>query len=165
MKKLPSILLLFITFNFCYSQSLVERWNQYNNRYEYFNSYGNIVAYKVYNQYKNQWEIFNVNSQNDYPKVQSSVNLPLIQQALVSKQQRYDKNKETIQSCINSIFDVFKTLANNNETYIKISNRFTNEYVNEINNIPYDLSSDAISSSILKYLLDGSKKIIREENN
>jgi hypothetical protein len=49
MKTIFLLLLCSIT----YAQQITEKWNEYEKRYEYFDSSGKMTAYKSYNRMKN----------------------------------------------------------------------------------------------------------------
>lgn len=108
-KSVLYFLLLFSTI--CFSQTMTEKWNSYKNRYEYFNSYGTMTAYKVYNSYLKQWETFTVtNSEN-----QNTFNTGLAMTVLEKRQNAYNEGKQLIDNKIN-------------EMYAEISATFSNEH-------------------------------------
>ncbi|PDS25493.1 hypothetical protein B0A77_04870 [Flavobacterium branchiophilum] len=81
MKKLLFIIIFLFSFGYSFSQNTIQKWNDYRNRYEYYDNYGNMVAYKIYNSYKNQWETYNT-SQNSYITPQSTFNVELAERSL-----------------------------------------------------------------------------------
>jgi len=91
--KLILKLLILLNFSFCFSQSIVQKYNSLYNRYEFFDESGNMVAYKTYNSLMNQWEVYsteNANRKTDYGKYVSPINLELVAKVLAQKQARYD---------------------------------------------------------------------------
>jgi hypothetical protein len=81
-------------------QNYTEKFNDLQQRYEYFGSDGRMVGYKKYNSLSEQWEYTDLTSSNnsqsgrynvhDYGEPQSTFNKDLMLQALSYKQARYD---------------------------------------------------------------------------
>lgn len=46
----------------CFSQTVTKKYNQYERRYDYRDSYGNLVGYEKYNDYSRQWEYYSLNN-------------------------------------------------------------------------------------------------------
>lgn len=66
MKKFSLIVGLFICFTALHSQNSTKRYNQYLERYEYFDSSGNIIGYNKWNPYLEQWEYTDIRTENSY---------------------------------------------------------------------------------------------------
>ena len=93
MKKILLIFLVISISQISYSQSVVEKYNSLYNRYEYFDSSGNMIGYKTYNSLYNQWEYYDVKGkrrETDFGKYVPPVNLELVARVLAQKQARYD---------------------------------------------------------------------------
>ncbi|MFC4165156.1 hypothetical protein ACFOWU_15925 [Epilithonimonas zeae] len=60
-KTLTLFAFLFVFFSYSQSPSSTKKWNEYHNRYEYFDSEGNLIGYEKYNDYKKQWEYYSEN--------------------------------------------------------------------------------------------------------
>ena len=63
--KFTLLALLFVTFCYSQSPSSTRKWNDYSNRYEYFDSENNLIGYEKYNDYKKQWEYFKLNERKN----------------------------------------------------------------------------------------------------
>lgn len=161
MKNILSLFLLLSSLA-CFSQVMTEKWNSYNNRYEYFNSYGNMTAYKVYNSYSRQWETYTVNSQN-----QGSFNTELAMTALQKRQNAYDKGKQLINNKIqagyNEIESFYLTKYQAGQLFIKVvKSQYKNNYVNFILNQGLDYSKGDNVDYALRILEDGLQKTITD---
>lgn len=161
MKKL---FFLFLISYYSYSQDYTQKWNEYLNRYEFFDKRGNMTGYKKYNSYLQSWEYYNLNSENNYNTVKSSINAELIQNALNSRQESYNRNVRKINDIVDIIKNEFITQSKSSQIYNIMINRFYKEYINNINNNSYDLSNNSQTDKIINYLLDGAILIMKEEN-
>lgn len=47
---------------FCFSQTATKKYNSFYNRYEYFDSNGNMTGYEKYNSFTKQWEYYTTNT-------------------------------------------------------------------------------------------------------
>lgn len=161
MNKLFFILVFVFSFNFCFSQTSTERWNEYKKQYEYFDSNGNMTAYKVYNSYKRQWETYTVQSNNYQP--QPLVNTELVQKTLSTLQDRYDYNFGLLNKIMNNILESFLIEARekgySKEYGLKVAEIYKTNYINKVLNSNYDLSSKATTDSLAKYLMDGAVSV------
>lgn len=95
MKKLFVLLLLVFT-TICYSQTTTKKYNDLRNRWEYYNSSGQMVGYEKYNSLMQQWEYTdlsqNVSSRvHDYGDPISTFDADLAIMALAAKQRRYNE--------------------------------------------------------------------------
>ncbi|MEO5775901.1 MAG: hypothetical protein ABIQ27_03290 [Flavobacterium sp.] len=159
-----------VIFIFCvslYSQTSTEKYNSVSDRFETFNSNGDMISYKTYNSIKGQWETYSVNDKSDgvyHP--QSSVNTDLMQRALQSKQNRFDANKERITAMLNLCYvTIYQKIDSktNYTIYTRVYNRFTNEYVTPLNNKSYDFSNTVLTDNIINWLDTGLKTIFSQE--
>jgi hypothetical protein len=154
MKTIILLLLCSIT----YAQQSTEKWNSYENRYEYFDSRGNMTGYKSYNPYEKQWEYYEVSKKQKYEPT-SNVNIPLAQKALVSRQNAYDRNRARLQEVVDNIYKALAEIEDPTERKAK-TDKFTKEYFNTINNTPADLSSNSTTDRIINYLNQGFVNVV-----
>lgn len=151
MKNIYLLLLFFISINL-YSQTSTEKWNSYLNRYEYFDSNNNMIAYKTYNSYLKQWETYTVNNKSYEP--QSNVNIPLTQQVLATKQKKYDSNIIKLNDCIDKslkfVIVVCQEKGYDLDTTTKFCDKWKNKYISNLRNDDY--SSDEYTLSVINYL-------------
>ena len=84
MKNLFLILFTFF-FSQLFSQNIIEKYNEINNRYEYFDNNNNLLAYKSYNSTLQQWETFYVKR---YDKNKKDENFDLLIETMKKKNKR-----------------------------------------------------------------------------
>jgi tetratricopeptide (TPR) repeat protein len=94
MKRFLLVFMLF-SFSLSYAQTQTEKYNSILNRYEVFDSNGNMIAYKVYNNILRQWEYNEVNSSNSSSSYYDNIpiyepNLDLIHKVLAKKEAQYN---------------------------------------------------------------------------
>ena len=163
MKNIVLIFLFFTSINL-YSQTSTEKWNSYYNRYEYFDSNNKMIAYKTYNSYLNQWETYTV--KNNSFETQSSLNLPLIEQTLAYKQNKYDSNIIKLKDCIARNQKIIIVVCQEKDydfnTTKKFLDKWEKQYVSELRNNDY--SSDAYTNDIINYLDKVTISFICREN-
>ncbi len=129
---------------------MTEKWNSYNNRYEYFDSYGNMTAYKVYNSYLKRWETYSVNSQN-----QGSFNTQLAITALQKKEESYKRGKQLIDEKINERYsEIASTFSNLHGEVGYFKNVYYNKVVLVVLNKKLDYSISSNVDWALKFLQD-----------
>ena len=161
MKKLLFILILIFACTFSYSQNSVEKWNNLTNRYEYFDSNGNMTAYKVYSSLRHQWETYNVQQTNYTP--QSSFNTDLAERTLSTLQARYDKNLSRLKEASNNsnryIYLTAKVQGYTYEDAKAAANVYIVNYHNKVMKGGYDLSSTSLTDELITFLANGADKI------
>jgi hypothetical protein len=157
MKTIFLLLLCSIT----YAQQITEKWNEYEKRYEYFDSSGKMTAYKSYNPYEKQWEYFTVPQKTAY-QPQSNVNIPLAKESMSSRQKAYDSNKQKIQSVIDGIYRSYDKIGIPN-VEVMARSRFDKECIQVINAGKYDLSSNSKTDEIINWFYSRSAEIVKEE--
>lgn len=161
MNKLFFILLFLFSFNLCFSQTSTEKWNEYKKQYEYFDSNGNMTAYKVYNSYKKQQETYTIQTNNYNP--QPVVNTELVQKTLSTLQSRYDANfarlKKDVEKFTMYIYATAKSKGYGYEDSNKAVNLYKLNYVDKVSNGGYDLSSNTLTDKLSTFLLDGAIKV------
>lgn len=92
------LIFLFICVS-AYSQTSTEKYNSLYNRYETFDSRGNMISYRLYNSLMQRWETYSVNDDSqgfEVVKPTSNINQPPMERALKAKQDRYD-NQQRLQ--------------------------------------------------------------------
>ncbi len=67
--------------------SSTKKWNDYYNRYEYFDNQNKLIGYEKYNDYKNQWEYFEI----DPHKSNSSRSNEAFDNLLASQERQLDR--------------------------------------------------------------------------
>ena len=162
-----SFLLLSVFFTvFTYSQTAIEQYNSIYHRYEMFDSRGNMVSYRLYNSNLQRWETYSVkNNSQGFEVVQptSSINQPLMERSLRTRQDKYDNNLNRIKEQIkNATYFIMGTAKFKGYTYedgIRAVNDFNANYVNKVQNGNYDLSSNATTDNLISFLAEGSIKI------
>lgn len=147
------VLFLFVCVS-AYSQTISEKWNSLDNRYDYTDNNGNLVGYKRYNSLDERWEYTNVNTSNT-PYNPYGNNLQLINETLSIKQNRYDNNAARIHNFLNSIREQLNNSTVDKNLIQKIKNRFNSEYINVYNTTKYDLSSNATTNNVIQWLKNG----------
>lgn len=170
------ILVFVFSINYCFSQTSTEKWNEYKKQYEYFDSNGNMTAYKVYNSNKNQWETYNVNSNSGYQiqPAQQSVNVPLVQKTLSTLQGKYDNNLIRVKNNIQNIYTNIDYIIIKEMTYgepkeldykysERVKNIFYTDYIKNVENKKYDFSNNSLTDNVIIYLKEGSIQTIMQE--
>ena len=146
---------------FGFSQTTTKKYNEYQERYEYFDQNGNMIGYQKYNSYLNQWEYFEVQiQQNNRSEYIQPYDLDLLQKGLQYKQNAYESNVEYIQNRINQVnqtFDYFNKYRETREIqpYLLRIERLQNQYlkgINEINSARADYSKKANVNRVLNWL-------------
>lgn len=168
------IIIFLFSFGYSFSQNTIQKWNDYRNCYEYYDNYGNMVAYKIYNSYKKQWETYNT-SQNSYITLQSTFNVELAKRTLNTLQGRYDININKVRDLIKHVdksidylvLDIMKPNDYPTELDYKFSKRlkgiYYKEYVSVIENSNYNYSKNNLTYEILTYLENSSILLIEKE--
>lgn len=127
MKNLYVLLALFFT-TFCFSQTTTKKYNDLRNRWEYYNSSGQMVGYEKYNSLREQWEYTdlsqNVSSRvHNYGDPQSTFDTDLAIMALAAKQKQYNQRKEYRNQKIKYILSVVpKTFRANEVKFQRLNN-------------------------------------------
>jgi hypothetical protein len=147
---------------------MTEKYNSYLNRYEYFDSSGNLTGYKTYNSYLGVWEYFNENTNTynkkpiQYAKPPTDDNFALLQQVANQKQNSYNSNHKRIGEYLEKIkINIFE--IENLEIRAKTLKRYDSEIVDVINNKGYDLSSNALTQQVLDFIYNKFNAIKAEE--
>ncbi len=159
-KKLVFLTVLSLCTMSSYAQTRTEKWNEWSKRYEYFNSRGTLVGYKIYNYYQRQWEYFDL-SQNDNsrnPQRATSVDYGI--QVAGMLQARYDNNMAEIRVIINDYLEMARQNIReapnkiNEEAWINVVYDFQTKCVDKFYKNPGDLSKRARVLYIKSWISD-----------
>lgn len=164
MKKLLFLIFLFSTLS--YSQNLVEKFNSYQNRYEYFDANGNMIAYKTYNTYKKQWETYYIQTNKTYKRIDE--NFELQYKIMAEKQKKYDLNRKEVEKRVTYLngaleYAIFYDGVTSKEQANAAKNRFNN-CLNQVNAQNYDYSNNELTNSVINYLTECLKSICKDLN-
>ena len=166
MKRILSLFLLFFYMS-SLAQSHSEKYNSLLKRYEYYNDQGQIIGYKIYDIINRQWEYTDLSqtkSGYDYPPITSSINLPLIQQVMSTKQNQYNSNLSSINNYINELRTLLNNSSFNEESKIKIKQKFNSQYLEPMHAKGFDFSNYSLTNQILQWLKDGFDNVVFYEN-
>jgi|GEM_PF-5429350 len=156
---LPFLFCCFLSFG----QTLTEKWNQYQNRYEYYNISNQLVGYKTYNSYTQSWEYY---EQKPQQQVQyRDENFELWANVALAKQQKYDANKQKIQNAVDDIRNKISKSGYPSEVWASALGTFDGKYVDGINTGKYDLSSDNKTTELINWLYSGMNAVLSESFN
>lgn len=155
------ILLLYGTFGI--AQTLTKKYNNLNNRYEYYDSQGSMVGYQFYDNLDNSWKYYELPKQQQSMYVKP-INTNLVNQALASKQSRYYINVSKIENAIQDIGERITNLDVDYDIQVAISNRFTN-MLNSLNKKKLNYSSTSTTNQVINWLYQEINKAIEEETN
>lgn len=165
MKKTAIIFLLFLC-GLLFSQSVTERYNSLSNRYEYYDSSGNLIGYKQYNNLRKQWEYFDVQQQyqrqpRQYGDYVEPYNYGAIEQALRQKKIRHDYNVQQVRGLIELMrTDFINKLSYDSKTKNEILTRFNYSISQNLSGKNFDYSSEEQTQIIIKWIYDTMTKII-----
>jgi hypothetical protein len=106
-------------------------------------------------------------SQYIIQKPQESVNVRLVEKTLKSRQNQYDYNIQMIRNAENACSQLILSKSGeynlDYDHFVKIRNRFNDEYRNPVRNMNYDYSNKNLTLKVIDYLFDGVTKILNEE--
>lgn len=168
--KMKNKYIIFLLF-FClcsYSQTMTEKYNSYLNRYEYFDSYGNLTGYKSYNSYLGVWEYFKNNEEaynrkpTQYAKPRTDNNFELLQQVANQKESSYNRNRRRVEEVLSRIQSV-NNVGSNLELNMRKEKRFNSEVINVLNRKGYDYSSNSLTENVISWIYTVAAKINEEE--
>lgn len=154
-----------------FGQDVYEKYNNIQNRYEYFNSNHQMVGYKVYNSIQERWEYHSVeknqrkrrNSYSSEPV--STFDAGLAYKVLASKQASYDKNVADVRRHLEKLQDQFEQYGNYKKEqkalnmYSEVIEAFNN------NNNTVDFSSRSVTVDVMNYFTREYNRIIKRVNN
>ncbi|MDR6458969.1 hypothetical protein J2786_002076 [Chryseobacterium vietnamense] len=150
----------------CFSQTATKKFNSFQNRYEYFDSNGNMTGYEKYNSFSKQWEYYTTNntSQSRQPtqyREPAKLDISALGNAMTTKQNNYNYNVQQLQNAVNTISDQINNLDLSYEQRKLIYDTFQQNCVNEINRtrINYSLANE--TNRVIQWLYDSLNTIIK----
>lgn len=146
-----------------FSQDYYEKWSNIRNRYEYYDSNGNMMGYKKYSNVNRRWEYHNVNSEPirkpiTYNPYTSTTDTDLVNKVLETKQSRYDYNVQRIQNKIDELHRLLGNLELQKEF-----NREVSEFNSKYKNIDY--SNNSNTSQVLNYFINTYNNLINKNSS
>jgi len=165
------ILFLFVLFSVSvFGQDVYEKYNDIQNRYEYFNSSHEMVGYKTYNSIQERWEYHSVEQRqttrrNKYPDPVSTYNAGLVNKVLASKQARYDNNVADVSRHLDDLTNKLRQYDDyeKEEKAIDMFSEVITGFNNKNNNV--DFSSSSITVDVKNYFTTEYNRIIKFVNN
>ncbi|KQT30915.1 hypothetical protein ASG22_19665 [Chryseobacterium sp. Leaf405] len=150
----------------CFSQIATKKFNSFQNRYEYFDSNGNMIGYEKYNSFSKQWEYYTTNntSQSRQPtqyRDPQQLDISALGNAMTAKQNNYNYNVQQLQNAVNTISDQIKNLDLSYEQRKLIYDTFQQNCVNEINRTRINYSSANETNRVIQWLYDSLNTIIK----
>lgn len=93
------------------AQTLTKKFNNINNRYEYFDTRGTMIGYSIYNNLNKQYEYYEVQQRKPYQyRDPATVDLTSVFNAQRVLNNRYNNNHELLQATIDDITYQIKNL-------------------------------------------------------
>lgn len=122
-------------------------------------------------QYNNYSTVGNVNPytgkagyiQPTYGTVSTSINLPLVQQVLSTKQSAYDTNYNRVSNLINDMRSVLQSSNLDSKSITSIKSKFNTRYLEPMYAKRYDFSSNSLTTDVINWLNNGLTSIVDEE--
>ncbi len=161
----------FITFGV--SQTVTKKYNEYQERYEFFDQYGNMTGYQKWNSYQNQWEYYDVKNSSNYKKEYvEPYDFNLLRKGLEYKQNAYESNVDYIQNEINfvnqkfEIFYKYKDMPEVKPHIPRIENLYNKymEGINKLNNTSVDFSQKSSVNQVLNWLSQFDRELMKITN-
>lgn len=149
-----------------FSQTVTKKFNSFQNRYEYFDSNGNMTGYEKYNSFSKQWEYYTTGttSQPRQPTQYhdpEQLNISGLGNAASILQNRYNSNVQQVQNTVNSIIYQINNLDVTDEQRLLIADTFQKKCVDEINRTRINYSSANETNRVIKWLYDSVNTIIK----
>lgn len=151
----------------CFSQTATKKFNSFQNRYEYFDSNGNMTGYEKYNSFSKQWEYYATNntSQSKQPtqyRDPQQLDISVLGNAMTTKQNNYNYNVQQLQNSVNNIVEQISNLDLPDEQKQAIYQNFQQQCVNELNRTKINYSSANETNRIIKWLYNSLNIIIKK---
>ncbi|WP_374462981.1 hypothetical protein [Chryseobacterium sp.] len=165
MKKIFFSVLL-LSCSLCFSQTATKKYNSFQNRYEYFDSNGNMMGYEKYNSFSKQWEYYTTGntSQSRQPTQYSDpqqLDISALGNAMATKQNNYNYNVQQLQNAVNTISNQINDLDLTDEQKRIIHNNFQQQCINELNRTRINYSSANETNRVIQWLYDSLNIIIK----
>lgn len=151
-----------------FSQSVVEKYNTIYNRYEYFDSQGNMIGYKGYNNLTRQWEYYDTKATQKQAyqyREPAKVDLSSTFNAVSTLQNRYDNNTSRVQNTINTIDSNIDNLDVSQSDKNSIHKAFSQAISKNLNGQNFNYSSTNETNRIINWLYDTINNIINDTIN
>ena len=167
MKNIYTFIILLLCLS-SYSQTITEKYNSYLNRYEYFDSNGNLNGYKSYNSYLGVWEYFSNNSATysrkpvQYAPAPKDNSFALLQQTVMQRQSDYNSNKKIIDDLLVKLNERIIDIKNY-EIYSIVHKRFGLEVINFLNRSNIDFSNGSRVNEVRTFIVNKYNSIESEE--
>ncbi|MDR5590803.1 hypothetical protein [Christiangramia sp. SM2212] len=169
MKTFLSIILLALTVSFTNAQDRTEKYNDYLERYEYYNDNGDLIGFKKYNDYLEQWEYTKINSSqnrrgNKYENIEYyQPDYELINNALKQKQKRYNSNEAYLQKSLNEIAKLLNQKysgSENKEKAVNFFRKYSENLIDQLipDGVKVDLSTTSNTNAIINTYIKALKK-------
>lgn len=163
MKKFLLLILLFYAMSGI-AQTLTKKYNDLNNRHEYFDSQGSMVGYQFYDNLDNSWKYYELPKKQESTYIQP-VNITLLNRALASKQSRFDANIQKIDDAISEMRNEIAHSSISQDVKNSVKRRFNSEYMEVMYSKNYNFSSTSLTSQVINWLRQGFDKIVEQETN
>jgi hypothetical protein len=150
----------------CFSQTATKKYNSFYNRYEYFDSSGNMTGYEKYNALSKQWEYYTTDntSQSQKPtqyRDPQQLSISGLGNAMATKQNSYNYNVQQLQNTVISISNQINNLDLPYGQRQLISDTFRKKCVDEINRTRINYSSANETNRVIQWLYDSINTIIK----
>lgn len=164
MNKLILLFFLLVSSHY-FSQTLTKKYNDYSNRYEYYNSTGIMLGYEKYNIYSKQWEYYEINSQQARQPTQyrdpEKLDIGVLGNAMSGLQNNYNYNVRQVQITVNNIYGEIDDLDISNSDKSLIKKTFGDQINKNINNQKINYGSSNKTNEIINWLYDTVNKIVK----
>ncbi|MDN3691198.1 hypothetical protein QWZ06_02415 [Chryseobacterium tructae] len=148
-----------------YSQTATKKFNSFQNRYEYFDSGGNMIGYEKYNNFSKQWEYYTTNTPQAKQPTQyrdpQQLSISGLGNAMAIKQNNYNNNVQQLQNAVNNISDQINNLDVTDEQKQIIHNNFQQQCINELNRTKINYSSVNETNRVIQWLYNSLNIIIK----
>lgn len=167
MKVFLSFILIIICSSTLTAQSYTKKWNKSFDRYEHFDSQGNMIGYEKYNNLFNRWEYFESDQPSTYKQseVYEPYNIEEIYKLGIAKQKAYDYNLGIVYDKLNllksSLSEVIKQNGGLTKEQIELRKTFNKDFHKAINS---DLSNTNNVRNILNWM-DNWERAINSWSN
>jgi hypothetical protein len=152
MRKLILLLLAILFSLQVYSQTMYEKYNNYNNRYEYFDTYGNMIGYKIYDRSNDRWVYYKNNQpDNDLHLTETAKYIGTVQAQMQAK---YDYNYQRLTNSIEALQN--KINKSSYSDYVKKSciDYFNMKCIKGLSSMKVDLTDISETTRLIKWFND-----------
>lgn len=134
MKKFIFISILSFCITGLYAQTSTKKYNKYRERYEYFDSSGNMIGYNKWNSYREQWEYTDLSKSNNTSNNSyiSPYDTDMIYGMMQQKQARYDHNVKLFSDKVDELLDVMAYVRRVNDGFTDFQLKESTTIINNI---------------------------------